>query len=136
MDNTSTPSFEIPKSSEHLERSEFNPDKDPSLSVEASREVLPAPSFGTNDPAALTNIPSDQQTAQPVVTSGQPTTATPVVVADDVDVMEKEWVERAKKVIAMTSHDPYTESKEIAKLKASYMKQRFKKDIPLAEGGK
>jgi hypothetical protein len=104
--------------------------------VEASREVLPAPSFGTNDPAALTNIPSDQQTAQSVVTSGQPTAATPVVVADDVDVMEKEWVERAKKVIAMTSQDPYTESKEIAKLKASYMKQRFKKDIPLAEGGK
>ena len=55
------------------------------------------------------------------------------IIAEDTDVIEKEWVDRAKKIISLTSNDPYIEAKEISKLKATYMKKRFNRDLPLAD---
>ena len=52
------------------------------------------------------------------------------VIAEDNDVIEKEWVDRAKKIISLTSNDPYVEAKEMNKLKATYMKKRFNKELP------
>lgn len=31
---------------------------------------------------------------------------------------------------SLTSSDPYSEAKELTKLKATYMKKRFNKDLP------
>ena len=44
-------------------------------------------------------------------------------------------MDRAKKIISLTSDDPYVETKEIGKLKATYMKKRFNKDMPMPVDG-
>jgi hypothetical protein len=51
--------------------------------------------------------------------------------AADVDLIEKEWVEKAKAIVARTHGDPFTQNKEINKIKADYIKKRYNKDIKL-----
>jgi len=60
-------------------------------------------------------------------TSGMP------MIADDTDLIEKEWVDKAKQIVAQTSHDPYLQNKEINKVKADYLKKRYNKDLKLVD---
>lgn len=53
------------------------------------------------------------------------------VIADDTDLIEKEWVEKAKEIVERTKHDPYQQNKEVEKVKADYLKKRYDKDIKL-----
>lgn len=50
-------------------------------------------------------------------------------VADDIDLIEKEWVEKAKHVVQATIGDPYNQNKQINKIKADYIKKRYNRDI-------
>jgi hypothetical protein len=52
-------------------------------------------------------------------------------IVDDGDLIEKEWVNRAKQIIAGTLSDPYKQSEQLAALRAEYMKKRYGKDIKL-----
>ena len=52
-------------------------------------------------------------------------------IADDIDLIEKEWVNKAKQIVEDTKHDPYNQNKEIVRLRADYMKKRYNKDIKL-----
>ena len=138
MDNNQIPSFEIPKSAETTPAYSGGAEYDPSLSIEGTKEILPAPVAhapsavaGSGSNAVLPPMPQLPVAIQ----SSQTVDATSHIIADDVDVIEKEWVDRAKKIVAMTSSDPYVEAKEIGKLKATYMKKRFNKDLPVAEDG-
>jgi hypothetical protein len=54
--------------------------------------------------------------------------------ASDSELIEKEWVLKAKEVVAHTSDDPYTQQAHISKIKADYMKKRYGKDIKVGEG--
>ncbi len=54
-------------------------------------------------------------------------------IADDVDLIEKEWVSKAKQIIAATREDPNLQNKEISRFKADYLKKRYNKDIKLEE---
>lgn len=49
--------------------------------------------------------------------------------AADADLIEKEWVEKAKQIVAHTTGDPFMQNKEINKMKADYIKKRYNKDI-------
>lgn len=51
------------------------------------------------------------------------------VVADDSDLIEKAWVEKAKSIVEGTRNDPYLQNKELNSFKADYMKKRYNKDI-------
>ena len=82
-----------------------------------------APSLGANPLAAPDPVPS----AVPA------TTSTPVI-ADDDDLIEKEWVQKAKAIVASTKNDPYRQNKEISSYKADYIKKRFNKDVKATEG--
>lgn len=55
--------------------------------------------------------------------SGNPATA-----ADD-EVIEKEWVDRAKKIIDQTKTDPYKQEQEVSKLQADYLMKRYGKEV-------
>ncbi len=55
-------------------------------------------------------------------------TVGPTLAADD-DVMEKEWVDKAKKIITDTQNDPYKREKAIGKLQADYLKKRYGKEL-------
>lgn len=52
-------------------------------------------------------------------------------VANDDDVMEKVWVAKSKKIIESTKGDPYEREKEVGKLQAEYIQNRYGKKIKL-----
>lgn len=59
-----------------------------------------------------------------------PSVAAPI--ADDGgDLIEKEWVNRAKQIVGRTRDDPYKQSEELTVLRADYMKKHFNKTIEL-----
>lgn len=74
--------------------------------------------------------PAQVQSAAPVQKTNDPVDDNPLVAADD-DLIEKEWVERAKKIIAETRQDPYRQEQEVSKLQADYLKKRYGKEVKL-----
>lgn len=68
----------------------------------------------------------------PVNTSAIPNSISPAV-ADDQDLIEKEWVIKAKQIVAATKEDPHAQSRELSKFKADYLKKRYNKDIKVDE---
>lgn len=62
----------------------------------------------------------------------QPVAATPAT-ANDSDLIEKEWVMKAKQIVEHTKDDPYRQNSEMHKIKADYIKKRYNKDIKLVE---
>jgi len=69
----------------------------------------------------------------PVLTSPQPA-ASPVaddapIVANDDDLIEKEWVDKAKKILSETRDDPYKREQEISKLQIEYIRRRYGRQI-------
>lgn len=73
-------------------------------------------------------IPLDDQQAQ--AGTGIATQA-PVAAADE-DVIEKEWVDHAKKIINETKGDPYKREQEVSKLQKDYLKKRYGKELGAA----
>lgn len=61
-----------------------------------------------------------------------PATDTPLI-ADDVDVIEKEWVDKAKKIVSATKSDPHTQEREVSKLQADYLMKRYNKKLKVNE---
>lgn len=49
--------------------------------------------------------------------------------ASDNDLIEKEWVEKAKEIIEHTRDDPYEQQRALSATKADYMKKRFNRDL-------
>ncbi len=80
--------------------------------------VDPAQFTGSNPIATAAQISDDQAT---------------LAGADDADVIEKEWVSRAKAIVNNTRDNPSAQSKELGKFKAEYIKKRFNKDIKTAK---
>lgn len=86
-----------------------------------------------------------QPVAQPAPQAQQPVAPAPVgsttdtqqssapAIADDVDVIEKEWVDKAKKIVSTTKDDPYEQEKEVSKLQADYLMKRYGKQIKIVE---
>jgi hypothetical protein len=58
------------------------------------------------------------------------------LVADDVDLIEKQWVEKAKVIVSQTRDDPYKQKNEMSKFKSDYIKKRFNKTIPADDTAK
>lgn len=90
----------------------------------------------TRQPVIVTALPQ----AVPISDSTAPTipsvsTPSPVqtksagIIADDVDLIEREWVDRAKAIVEATQDDPHKQKDEISKVKAEYIQKRFKKTI-------
>lgn len=56
------------------------------------------------------------------------TVVSPTIANDD-DLIEKEWVDRAKKVLAETKDDPYRREQEVNRLQADYLLKRYGRDL-------
>jgi len=54
-------------------------------------------------------------------------------VIDDGDLIEKEWVSKARQIVERNRNDPRKQSDELTAFKADYMKKRYNKDIKLDE---
>lgn len=93
----------------------------------------------SGDPAAIQATPVAPvlpSIAPPVVddSASAHATTSPSTAADD-DLIEKEWVEKAKKVIAETKHDPHLQEAEVSKLQADYLQKRYGKTVKLPSDG-
>jgi hypothetical protein len=51
----------------------------------------------------------------------------------DSDLIEKEWVDKAKQIVERTRDDPYKQSEELTVFKADYMKKRYGKTIKVSQ---
>lgn len=56
------------------------------------------------------------------------TVGAPDVAADE-DLIEKEWVDKAKKIVEETKDDPYRREQEINKLQREYIRKRYGREI-------
>lgn len=53
--------------------------------------------------------------------------------AEDSDLIEQEWVNKAKAIVERTREDPHLQNKEINKFKADYIKKRYNREIKVSE---
>jgi hypothetical protein len=88
-------------------------------------------------PAAVNSMPvlpplqlSPVVTPTPVANTSVPPVGedTPIVAGDD-DLIEKEWVDKAKKIIMQTKDDPFRREQEVSKLQADYLRKRYGKEL-------
>lgn len=68
----------------------------------------------------------------PVTPVDNTTTSSPTIAADD-DLIEKEWVDKAKKIITDTRDDPYKREQEISRLQADYLRKRYGKELGVSD---
>jgi hypothetical protein len=128
------PQFEIPKQGQGGQESttERALEKHQVSETAPTKQTpkFPAPPVpATPPPLQQQAQPTDQtQAQQPAPTSG--------LQAQDTDLIEKEWVQRAKKIIEHTQDDPFKQKSEMNKIKADYIKKRFNKSIPLDDSSK
>lgn len=107
-------------------------------SVEPSPESAPNGEMQHSGPSGPP-VASTVSNVQLPVVAAQPQQApvtdddTPLAAADD-EVIEQEWVQKAKKIVAQTKGDPYSQEDQVGKLQADYIKKRYGKEIKLTSG--
>lgn len=79
-------------------------------------------SVGQNNSLPANTQPADQTTSIPIPSE-----------AEDSDLIEKEWVERAKEIVEHTRDNPYEQQKALSLMKADYMKKRYNRDVKVSE---
>jgi hypothetical protein len=55
---------------------------------------------------------------------------TPLTAKDD-DLMEKEWVDRAKQIVSETRDNPHQREKAVNKLQIEYLKKRYGRELSM-----
>jgi hypothetical protein len=53
--------------------------------------------------------------------------------AEDSDLIEKEWVEKAKAIVEKTRRDPFLQSQELNSFKTEYLHKRYGKNVGSGE---
>jgi hypothetical protein len=101
----------------------------------SSVESAPQPGSSPADPAAAAGaaatppkLTTDQVAAAIAATpgsSGSVPGSTAPATADDADVIETEWVDKAEHEIATHQGDPYGEEEAIEDLQQDYLKKRY-----------
>lgn len=74
--------------------------------------ILPSPVVMTDEPSG---VPTG-------------TVAGPTVAADE-DLIEKEWVDKAKKIVADTQNDPHQREEAVNQLQRDYLKKRYGREM-------
>lgn len=102
-------------------------------STDASQQPQAADSQSPSTPAATTLsavFPAQQPPASPPPPAEGPGVSAPQI-ADDVDLIEKEWVAKIQEIINKTHDDPYERARQVALLKNEYLEKRYQKTIKL-----
>ncbi len=126
-----SPQFEVPVSPVP-EQTEKAPKKAETVSASAelplSSQAPTAQLQNIADQAVASSVPI----APPVTAKPLPITDEPPL-AEDNDLIEQEWVNKAKVIVERTREDPHAQNKEINKFKAGYIKKRYNKEIKVSE---
>jgi hypothetical protein len=110
--------------------------------------VLPTPETGIEQGAERFEQTAEAQaaaadaaaTGAPVITPVVPSSpivqdasiGSPAVAADE-DVIEKEWVDKAKKIIDETKDDPHSRTQKVNQLQKDYLRKRYGKELGAAQ---
>ena len=121
----SAPSLPNPESTPEIPLP--SPERGEGMSPErASEHAAQAQAGMAAQPAPITlpaPVPVADDTATQVVSDDSP-----AVAADD-DLIEKEWVDKAKQIISETRDDPAAREKQVGRLQADYLKKRYGKEL-------
>ena len=85
--------------------------------------------------AQSVGAPQPMMAPQPVMPQAPVQPAAPVqasvspMVAADEDLIEKEWVDKAKDIIRRTADDPFTRSAQVSTLQQDYLQKRYGKTL-------
>lgn len=74
--------------------------------------VLPVPPVPVMDDTTTQSVTDDNPAA-----------------ANDDDLIEKEWVDKAKQIIVQTRDDPYRREQEVSRLQVDYLRKRYGKEL-------
>lgn len=120
------PNMSLPQPVGH-EKPEQQPyEKQKTQAVETGQATTSAAGTSSASVTASSPVVSNPQTGS--VSSG----SSPQI-ADDVDLIEKEWVERAKRIVEQTKNDPHQQSEELHATKDDYQLKRFNRDTNLKD---
>ena len=90
------------------------------------REQVGEAQAAVADAATSTTAPVTPPTSGAPVQA--PVTNSPMIAADE-DVIEKEWVDRAKKIVLDTKDDPHGRQQQVSELQKDYLQKRYGKQI-------
>jgi len=101
----------------------------------STAENYPKPSTtkAATDDTSLAVDDAVQPAVVNITTVSQPADDNTPAVADDVDVIEKEWVNKARSIVDATRDDPHKQEKEVSKLQAEYLLKRYGKQVKISE---
>ena len=128
-----TPQFEVPSPSVSYERgvetgaAQTTPEY--GQQVERGGERLEQRSDAAlAQPVAVPVLPPPLPVASDETAQSTPAHSAPAVAGDE-DLIEKEWVDRAKQIIEATKDDPYRREQEVNKLQADYLRKRYGREL-------
>lgn len=105
-------------------------DNNPDLN---SLPSLPAPNDAVIDATAnqiISDGPVEPSLNNVPTTNSSPETNNPTEIKIvDNDLIDKEWIDKVKKILHQTTGNPYQQSVEINKLKIDFLKQKYNKII-------
>lgn len=97
----------------------------------ADRKEQTAEATAAAADVAATGAPT-MPLAQSDPASTTTTTTSPLVAADE-DVIEKEWVDKAKQIVEKTKNDPHARANGVNELQKDYLKKRYGKVLGASE---
>lgn len=89
----------------------------------------------SDDKQATPQSSDDSSTSTSQTSTTQSTDDDSPQIADDADLIEKEWVDKAKELVDRTKSDPRQQNIALNKMKADYLKKRFNKVIKTEKEG-
>jgi hypothetical protein len=101
----------------------------------APAPVVPDPQAGAPLPVAPASIPAAPAPAQPAPTPVAPAPTANPTTAEDIDVIEKEWVDKAEAVVKQTEGDPHAEEDAVEDLQTDYLKKRYNHTVDKSQEG-
>lgn len=119
-----TKSQDLYKPQGGIESAPLSPERSIEYRAEVpQQEIAKVPAVSAQTPPLLpTPIQDEGGVTTPVVDDS------PLTAGDD-DLIEKEWVDKAKQIVIATKDDPYRREQEVAKLQADYLRKRYGKEL-------
>jgi len=120
--------FTVPETAKHQ----------PAKAEQASKAAELPQLHPGQQPGSVSQLPTSRlplappaQSPPTVVSQTIPTDAPDM--AEDNELIEQEWVHKAKAIVDRTKDNPHLQNQEINKFKADYIKKRYNKEIKVNE---
>lgn len=92
-----------------------------------------APASGQFAPAFSVPMPAQAQSFSQINDVNNTSQSVVAKLQDDGDLIEKEWVNKAKAIVERNRDDPYKQTEQLTVFKADYMKKRYDKTIKVSK---